>query len=203
MIKAAFKALIKNYEERSSEMLWEEIVTKHTEPSRHYHKLSHLEDLYDQLLAVKGKIENWNTVLFTLFYHDIIYNSSKSNNEEKSAALAKKRMQQIEVPNDEIELCIKQIIATKKHLKSEDSDTNYFTDADLSILGRDSESYYKYCEKIRREYAIYPMFIYKRGRKKVVKHFLSMERIYKTEAFFNKYEKQAKSNLQAELDSLN
>jgi len=44
--------------------------------------------------------------------------------------------------------------------------------------------------------------MYNKGRKQVVKHFLSMERIYKTEEFYSEFEEQAKLNLEAELETL-
>jgi predicted metal-dependent HD superfamily phosphohydrolase len=140
--------------------------------------------------------------LFTLYYHDIIYNSLKSDNEEKSAELAEKRMKQIFVSNDTLELCKKQILATKSHIKSTDSDTNYFTDADLSILGQDWDAYSSYYKNVRKEYSIYPDFVYNPGRKKVLNHFLSMDRIFKTAFFYNRFEIQAKRNLQKEMELL-
>jgi len=56
--------------------------------------------------------------------------------------------------------------------------------------------------KIRKEYKVYPDIIYKPGRRKVVQHFLAMERIYKTDYFFVRLEQQAKENLTKELTLL-
>ena len=81
-----------------------------------------------------------------------------------------------------------------------DTDTNLFTDADLAILGTDWNSYKKYYQQIRKEYSIYPDMIYNPGRKKVLHHFLHMERIYKTVWFYNRYEQQAIINLEKELN---
>ncbi len=155
-----------------------------------------------ELRNVEEKIDNWKVILFSLFYHDIIYKTTKKDNEEKSAILATKRMTQIGVNNRDIQLCYQQIIATKNHRENSDSDTNYFTDADLSILGQNSSVYNTYCQNIRKEYAIYPTFLYNKGRKKVINHFLSQASIYKTTHFFEKYETQAKSNLTLELKRL-
>jgi predicted metal-dependent HD superfamily phosphohydrolase len=83
----------------------------------------------------------------------------------------------------------------KKHAISNNADTNLFTDADLSVLGESRDQYEKYCFQVRREYAIYPDIVYKPGRKKVISHFLQMERIFKTTAFSDRYEKQARENL--------
>jgi predicted metal-dependent HD superfamily phosphohydrolase len=158
--------------------------------------------LQNQLCEVKDKIKNWQTILFTLFYHDIVYNTLKSDNEDRSAELAEIRMKQINVPIEIIENCKSQILATKKHEDNSDFDTKYFIDADLSILGQDTETYKVYFQNVRKEYSIYPNILYNPGRKKVLKHFLEMDRIYKTDYFYTKYENQAKMNLQNELEYL-
>lgn len=205
MLKETFIGLLTNYTDngRLTNELWMEIEKNYSSKKRHYHTLQHLDNLLAQLTDVKEKIQNWNTILFTLYYHDIVYNSLKSDNEEKSAELAEKRMKQIAVTIDTIELCKKQILATKSHIKSNDSDTNYFTDADLSVLGQNWETYSLYYKNVREEYSIYPDFVYNPGRKKVLNHFLSMERIFKTEYFYSKYELQAKQNIQMEIELLN
>lgn len=204
MIESIYKRLLAQYEVEpsTSENFWKELNDLYSSNNRYYHNLNHLSDLFAEVQAVKSSINNWNIILFTLFYHDAIYKSTKKNNEEKSAELAIKRMTEIGFNQAEVQLCYDQIIATKSHARSEDSDTNYFTDADLSILGRDEKTYIAYCKNIRFEYAIYPEFMYKKGRRNVVKHFLSMDRIYKTDFFFDKYESHARENLRAELDVL-
>jgi len=202
MLESIYKDLLTNYnvDLETTKDLWKEIKTNHSKSGRHYHNLDHLIDLHNQLIEVKDKIKNWNVILFTLFYHDVIYKSTKKDNEEQSGKLAIKRMTEIGVQESEINQCHQQILATKYHKENSDSDTNYFTDADLSILGREPNKYKDYCRKIRKEYSIYPNFLYNKGRKKVIEHFLSMPRIYKTEEFYNKYEKQAKQNLLEELN---
>lgn len=201
VLKETFIRLLTNYTDNKgpTNSLWTEIEKNHTNKNRHYHTLQHLDNLLAQLTEVKDKIQNWEAILFTLYYHDIVYNSLKSDNEEKSAELAEKRMKQISVPIDIIELCKQQILATKSHIKSTNNDTNYFTDADLSILGQSWETYSLYYKNVRKEYSIYPDFIYNLGRKKVLNHFLSMDKIFKTDFFYNKFEVQAKKNIQKEL----
>lgn len=204
MVEINYIELLKKYgvDSNSSKELWNEIKINYSKSNRHYHNLKHLEDLLEQLMSVKGRIENWNVILFTLYYHDIIYKSTKRDNEERSAELAKNRMLEIGVNEKDIKLCFEQIIATKTHNYHSNSDTNYFTDADLSILGREPTHYKSYCEHIRKEYSVYPNFMYKKGRKKVINHFLSMNRIFKTEEFHQRFEQQAILNLKQELKSL-
>lgn len=204
MLERAFTDLIKQYtsDDRLINRLWNEISTAYTKRNRHYHTLQHLENLLYYIAEVKHQIIHWNTVLFALYYHDIVYNTLKHNNEEKSAILAAKRMTEIGVDPGTINKCYDTISATKKHSWNEDNDINLFTDADLSILGAERNIYEAYLKQIRKEYAIYPDMMYKPGRKKILQHFLSMERIYKTEYFCNKLEIKARQNLQEELNSL-
>lgn len=205
MLKETFIELLTNYTDNSRLIneLWIEVEENYSNKKRYYHTLQHLHHLLIQLIEVKNEMQNWETSLFTLYYHDIIYNSLKSDNEEKSAELAEKRMSQIEVSIDKIELCKKQILATKSHVRSAENDTNYFTDADLSVLGQPWDIYTMYYKNVRKEYSIYPSLVYNSGRKKVLNHFLSMNRIFKTDFFYNKFETQAKQNLQKELELLN
>jgi predicted metal-dependent HD superfamily phosphohydrolase len=205
VLKETFTRLLTNFTDnnRLANELWTEIEKNYSSKKRHYHTLQHLDNLLAQLIEVKGEIQNWETTLFTLYYHDIIYDALKSDNEEKSAELAEMRMNQISVSNNIIKLCKKQILATKSHIESTDSDTNYFTDADLSILGQTWPIYSMYSKNVRKEYSIYPDFVYNAGRKKILNHFLAMDRIFKTNFFYNKFEIQAKGNIQKELEQLN
>ena len=204
MLKNIFFELTKKY---TGDLLliqtrWTEIEKKYSDTKRHYHTLFHLENLISQLEEVKNQIVDWDIILFAVFYNDIIYKSTKTNNEEKSAELATKRLHEINFPQNKISGCAALILATKKHLQTGNSDTDLFTDADLSILGQSWDQYAVYCKQIRKEYSIYPDLIYKPGRKKVVNHFLRMDRIYKSDYFYKKFELQAKENLLRELESL-
>lgn len=204
MLKELFTELLHNYTNDDNRIItyWTEIEKNYSGKGRYYHTLQHLDHLLNQLIAVKSEIKDWDVVLFTLYYHDIVYNSRKSDNEEKSAELAEERMKQISVPAEVIELCKKQILATKSHLTAMDQDTNYFTDIDLSILGQDWNTYSDYYKNVRKEYAVYPDFLYNPGRKKVLQHFLAMDRIFKTDLFHDKFELRARQNIQKEMELL-
>jgi predicted metal-dependent HD superfamily phosphohydrolase len=204
MLKEIFILLAGRYTQNAVliEELWKEIQSSYRDSKRHYHTLAHLRHLLDELSLYKEKITDWHVILFSVFYHDIIYDVLKNNNEEKSASLAESRMQDLRVPTEKIKNCKKQILATKAHLESSDLDTDFFIDADLSILGQDWAIYYRYIQQVRKEYAVFPDPVFKTGRKKMLKHFLTMDRIFKTSEFFDLYENQARENLRRELHQL-
>jgi len=122
--------------------------------------------MLSNLNEVKDKINDWDTTLLAVFYHDSIYKASSSTNEGDSAKLAMQKLSEMGYPAPKIANCANMILATKLHEKSEDNDTNYLLDADLAILGANPYEYQKYTEQIREEYAIYPDFMYNTGRKK-------------------------------------
>lgn len=204
MLETIFKKLASNYSDNTDiiSSLWLELKKNYINKRRHYHNLSHLTNVYSQLYAVKSYIQDWDIILFTLFYHDIVYSTTKNDNEKRSAEFAEKRMQQISIPNDMIVKCKTQILTTKNHQYHIDSDTNYFCDADLSILGQDWAIYAPYFQNVRKEFARYPNFLYNSGRKKALRGFLALERIFKTDYFFSKYEQQARFNINLEIDLL-
>lgn len=197
VLKATYLKLISCYTENTEtqHILWSEIATRHSEEGRFYHTLSHLENLLTELREVQSGIEDMETMLFTLFYHDSIYDVSRTDNEEQSAKLATKRMGELAVSQQITEKCKAQILATKQHDNSTDPDTCLFNDADLAVLGKDRELYTAYAVNVRKEYAMYPDTLYIPGRIRVLTHFLEMERIYQTTHFQNHYEIQARKNL--------
>jgi predicted metal-dependent HD superfamily phosphohydrolase len=203
MFQQAFLDSIKKYSEDNyqQQTFWYEIDSCYSQSHRHYHTMSHLNSLLHELTPYKNKFTNWDSVVFAIGYHDIVYNTLKSNNEEKSAQWAVRRLNEIAFPIDQLKQCKQLILATKSHEPADD-ETNLFTDADLSILGADEVTYRNYSLQIRREYSLYPDIMYKPGRKKVLKHFLSMETIYKTKEFAERYEHQSRINLMNELQWL-
>ena len=158
--------------------------------------------MFEEINAVKDQTENFDIISFSIFYHDVIYDSTSKVNEEKSAEFSKERLTSLGLNHEDIQKVYLQILATKSHKKSDDEDTNFLLDTDLSILGKDDEVYLEYTKQIRKEYSIYPDFLYKPGRKKVLEHFLQLENIFKTDYFKRKYEVQARKNIEVELRNL-
>lgn len=187
---------------RLIEDLWAELEKKYTEKGRHYHNLAHLESMFAELDTVKDKIADFSTVSFSVFYHDAVYDATSKKNEEKSAEMAVLRLDKLGLSQIVLQKVSGQILTTKAHHESGDRDTDYLLDADLSVLGKSHETYMEYTKKIRKEYSIYPDFMYKPGRKKVLQHFLELKSIFKTNEFRDRYESTARENMRGEIESL-
>jgi len=201
-LESRFLELIGHFTDDADYMAdcWEEIRYQYSSPKRPYHNLAHLGTMISELEQVKERIGDWETILFSVFYHDVIYAATRKDNEQKSAVIMKERL--LKTRFEQTEVCFEQILATKQHLISKDSDTNYLLDADLVILGKSWEDYHQYTIDVRTEYKIYPDLLYRPGRIRVLKHFLGLPQIYKTEVFDKRYEAQAQENLSRELKAL-
>lgn len=147
----------------------------------------------------RSAIDDFNTLCFSIFYHDIIYNPERQDNEEQSAELAELRLKKLGLPDSSIRHCMGQIHATKSHAISEDTDTAFLLDIDLSVLGASAEVYSEYAAAIRKEYNMYPNHLYNPARKQVLQHFLHQEHIYKTPQLRKRCEASARQNLKEEL----
>lgn len=206
MLQEEFFSLVKKYtaEPQVAAQIWNEFETAYDAEERCFHNLSHLEQMLAALKPVQAQTADWDTLVFALFFHDLVYDVvryvSENDNEDRSAEEAGKALQRIGYPLEKIERVKALILATKNHHPSPDNDTNYLTDADLLILGQPWEVYKAYMDNIRKEYAVYPDKIYYAGRTNVLKNFLRMNRLFKTNHFHNLYEAQAKENMERELE---
>jgi len=199
MLKINFITLCQNFSKDKAliSSLWQEIQLAYSETTRHYHTLKHLEEIYKELQPFRLT----PLLKFAIFYHDIVYDVKRDDNEEQSALLAKKRLEELSAPSMFIEKISQLIIETKIH-KASSKLNALFLDADLSILGSSQKRYEEYTQNVRKEYAFYDDTTYFFGRKKVLERFLDKERIYESRYFYDKYERQARVNMLIEYNSL-
>ncbi len=185
-----------------AEKEWKTIAEKYNNKKRHYHTLQHLTEVYSLLHEYyQGSIPS--TTILSLFYHDFEYNTLRGDNEIRSAVCAKNRLEQWNVQDEAIHKIYSMIVSTQTHqTKLEDEEVKIFLDADMAILGADEDTYSDYLQKVRREFSIYPDLLYNRGRKQFLKKTLKAQSIFLTEYFRNKFEKQARINLQNEINQL-
>ncbi len=202
-LKKRIHKLVSNYtkDENRIELLWKDIHKHYSEKHRAYHNLNHLTEIFKYVDVYKQHIENYDSLAFSIFYHDIIYNIWKEDNEEKSADFAVKHLSKTNIETSFLETIHQQITATKTH-EATNNDTKWMVDFDLAILGASAETYINYTKKIREEYKLVPKLLYKKGRKKVLQHFIDKPFIYATEEFRGLYEDQVKYNLTNELNGL-
>ncbi len=200
-LQIEWKELLTNYgiQEEIAEKYLKEIIEKYSEKKRFYHNLSHIHFLLKSAAKLKNYFQDYNSVRFAIWFHDVIYNTKKSSNEEKSAELTVKMLVELNIPITTINLVEKMIIATKTHsINGLAEDGKIFLDLDLSILGASPEIYQQYHQAIRKEYSWVPWFLYRRSRKSILSSFLAREHIFFTDELA-KLEQIARQNINEEI----
>jgi len=185
------------------EDVFQVLQEQYSEKSRFYHNFSHVKALLKLFESFDNKIQEPKAIKFAIWFHDVIYDTRKSDNEAESARLASEMLRKLNVNDKTIELVKDLILATKDHSgKSLSYDAKLFLDMDLAILGMSEEIYKEYSQAIRQEYSWVSESMFRRGRKKVLKSFIQRERIYFTDEMKVGYEEQARKNINNEIKSL-
>lgn len=175
------------------------LITAYSDPNRHYHDLEHI---YKMLLDLEvcgerpSRLETW----LATWYHDVVYDPRRLDNEEQSAEVARRALGVLRINHVTIDRTAALIMMTKKHQAPDgDTDAHLFIDADLSILGADPSAYSNYSAAIRKEYSLVPDRDYYLGRRGVLQRFLARPAIYSTAWHKNKFEEAARANIAAEI----
>jgi predicted metal-dependent HD superfamily phosphohydrolase len=183
--------------------LWQQLEDLYSEPHRHYHRLSHIDAMANALALYAPDAPT--SVRLAVVYHDAIYETRCSDNEEKSARLASLSLVTLGLPDSCRKLTGQLIRCTKTHEPLQGKFMQIsalFLDLDLLILGSPTREYDRYARNIRREYDWVPEADYRKGRSAVLNSFLQRCRIYATEALHVRYEAKALQNLKRELEEL-
>lgn len=186
-----------------SEELWRKICKRYNKNGRHYHNFEHIGVMVlSYYYSYENKLTNPDEILFAIFYHDVIYNPLKKDNEMSSAIYMCEDLEETKLSEESIAFIFDAILSTEKHERHDNQDINYLLDFDMSILGKPKLVYQTYTQSIRKEYWMYPKFMYNKGRKSSLQSFLKQDRIFKTDDFYKLYEEQSRKNINREIEKL-
>jgi predicted metal-dependent HD superfamily phosphohydrolase len=173
-----------------------ELARRWREPHRHYHDTEHLEECLAWLDALGGA-ERPEELALALYFHDAVYDPTRTDNEAESASLLARLGRDAGVRDEVIARVSALVLSTAKHASSS-GDTALLSDIDLAILGAPPARYTRYAHDVRREYAHLDDATYRAGRRQVLTRFLERLSIYQTPSF-QRLEPQARHNLAREL----
>jgi predicted metal-dependent HD superfamily phosphohydrolase len=180
-----------------------DLARRYAAGGRCYHTLDHIAAVLTTVASLRGGSPSGPALLLAVWFHDVIYDTRANDNEEKSAAHARKVLQPLRIPEPILAETTRLILLTKTHRTApEDSDGAVLLDADLAVLGADQPAYDRYARAIRQEYVWVPEEDYRKGRSRVLSSFLERAQIYRTEEMYRRAEDQARRNLRRELEAL-
>jgi len=181
---------------------WRSLSTRYGEPHRAYHTMDHIAHCLDELEEARAFAADPVAVEMALWYHDAVYDTRATDNEEQSARIAVAAAVTMDLPMVFGASVAALILASTHQAVPSDSDARLFADIDLSILGRPSAVFAEYERRVRKEYAWVPEREFRAARSAILKSFLERPSIYGTPHFRKKCEAMARLNLSVSLNQL-
>lgn len=184
------------------------LLTAWAEPQRRYHTTAHLANVLariDVLAAAQEAVEAADrpAVELAAWFHDAVYRPDRSENEERSAALAERALPELGIDDARTAEVARLVRLTITHDPAPgDANGELLCDADLGVLAGTAEQYAAYAAAVRAEYGFVPDEAFRAGRAAVLRQLLELPRLFRTAYGAAHWEAPARANLAAELADL-
>ncbi|MFJ6798210.1 hypothetical protein [Streptomyces sp. NPDC091268] len=187
------------------------LLTAWAEPQRRYHTTAHLADVLariDVLADHAGDAGDTHAldravVELAAWFHDAVYRPDRSENEERSAALAERALPELGIDAARTAEVARLVRLTVTHDPTPgDTAGEVLCDADLAVLAGAPDAYAAYAAAVRAEYGFVPDDAFRAGRAAVLRQLLGLPRLFRTPYGAAHWEAPARANLAAELAEL-
>ncbi|MFE3514525.1 hypothetical protein [Streptomyces sp. NPDC059166] len=179
------------------------LIARWAEPQRRYHTTAHLTQVLDRVDTLAGHAADPDLVRLAVWFHDAVYRPDRSENEERSAALAERALPEAGLPDRATAEVARLVRLTVTHDPAPgDTNGEVLCDADLAILASPPEEYAAYAAQVREEYGFVPDAAFTEGRAAVLRQLLDLPRLFRTPHGAVEWEARARHNLTTELGLL-
>ena len=176
------------------------IIPAYTGENRHYQTLNHIELMLsrtgDWNLSHKDKVK----LRWAIWFHDIVYDATKTDNEEKSANMLVDFAWALGFEEEDIEEMKWLVLVTTHKGNPQTRLEDIICDLDLRELAGEMQP--ENTPLIRKEFGHLTDEEFNKGRVQFLDFMLAKEFIYHTENYKFAFEKNARENLQRELNNL-
>ncbi|MFE9565730.1 hypothetical protein ACFYM0_31990 [Streptomyces sp. NPDC006487] len=186
------------------------LLTAWAEPQRRYHTTAHLADVLARIDVLADAAANRAeqapdrpAVELAAWFHDAVYRPDRSENEERSAALAERALPELGIDEARTVEVARLVRLTITHDPAPgDANGELLCDADLGVLAGTAQEYAAYAAAVRAEYGFVPDEAFRAGRAAVLRRLLELPRLFRTAYGAAHWEAPARANLAAELADL-
>jgi predicted metal-dependent HD superfamily phosphohydrolase len=173
-----------------------ELIAAWSETHRRYHTLRHLQECLLHLERWGREHPRRCEIGIALWFHDAAYDTTRQDNEDRSARWAQRSLSGLEADPEKVGLIARMVRATKHRPKARlTADLELMLDIDLAILGADRARFEEYERQVRAEYAHVPDGAFAQGRAAFVDAMLQRQRLFHTAVAHNELEARARENL--------
>ncbi len=179
------------------------VIEAYEQPHRHYHDLRHLTEVLAHIDELAPGAEDADRVRLGAWFHDVVYDPTRRDNEDASAAVALQVLSGIGLPTTSCAGVARLVRLTATHDPvAGDRDGAVLCDADLAVLGSEPARYDEYADGVRREYAHLPEAVFAAGRADVLRRLVGRDPLFRTAAAQLRWEARARANMGRELERL-
>lgn len=178
------------------------LAAAYDDPQRSYHNLAHIEMCLDELDRAEYLAERPRDIEYAIWFHDVVYDTHRSDNEARSADLALSVIESATMKRITAAAVKDLIHATQHNSAPSTNDGRLIADIDLAILGQKTTVFDAYETAIRKEFAWIDEETFRAERSKVMRHFLEQPHVYHTAMYRGRFETAARSNLQRSIERL-
>ncbi|MFE0579306.1 hypothetical protein [Streptomyces sp. NPDC058874] len=179
------------------------LLSAWAEPQRRYHTTAHLAAVLAHIDILAPHAADLAAVRLAAWFHDAVYRPDRSENEERSAALAERALPELGIDAARTAEVARLVRLTVTHDPAPgDTDGEVLCDADLAVLAGSPQAYAAYAAAVRHEYGFVPDDAFRTGRADVLRQLLDLPRLFRTPHGAAHWEAPARANLAAELAAL-
>jgi predicted metal-dependent HD superfamily phosphohydrolase len=178
---------------------WAAVLEAWSEPHRRYHGLNHLAAVLGLVEQLAAAADDADAVRLAAWYHDVVYDPTRGDNEAVSAARAGVGLRGL-VTAERIAEVERLVLLTASHDPApDDANGAVLCDADLAVLASPPDGYVVYASAVREEYAHLSDEVFTSGRIAVLEHLLALPELYRLPTVAAEWTPRARANLTAEL----
>lgn len=176
------------------------LLRRWAEPQRRYHTTDHLAAVLDRIDELAPHADDMPAVQLAAWFHDAVYRPDRSENEERSAALAERALPELGIDPARTSEVARLVRLTVTHDPApDDRNGAVLCDADLAVLAGSPDAYAAYAAAVRAEYAFVPDPDFRTGRAAVLRQLLALPHLFRTPHGHDRWEHPARHNLSTEL----
>jgi predicted metal-dependent HD superfamily phosphohydrolase len=180
-----------------------EVISAYADGRRRYHDLRHLDDVLRNVDDLAPYAADADAVRIAAWFHDVVYDPTRSDNERQSAVTAERTLHRLRVDKSVVQEVCRLVLLTETHdPAADDRNGAVLCDADLAVLASDPQRYAEYAAAVREEYSHVADDDFRRGRAGVLRSLLALPVLFRTPYGHAQWEATARHNLQTELTLL-
>jgi predicted metal-dependent HD superfamily phosphohydrolase len=174
--------------------IWWRIQAGYGEPNRCYHGNSHLLHSLAQFDLAIGRMERPDEVEIAIWFHDVIVEPDRKDNEQRSAELFR-GVAAGALDSDVVDRVTDLILVTTHFAPPHTEDQRLMCDIDLSSFGRSWDGFLEDSAAVKAEFRGAEAD-YLRGKRAFLQSLLQRPRIFQTDFFHGRYEERARDNIE-------